>query len=109
MGSTGHPGGLEMDPRRVPKSVGRRRARVGSGEARSTDPPASDTPRDSLAEWERLIVDEARPYTMTSVQRLVAAIDAAGFVVRRGIPGALVECGVWKGGSVLAMIRALQR
>ena len=46
---------------------------------------------------------------MTSVERIVATVDAVAYVVRRDIPGALVECGVWRGGSVLAMIRALQR
>jgi hypothetical protein len=46
---------------------------------------------------------------MTGLPRLVATIDAVAYVLRREIPGALVECGVWKGGSVLAMIRALQR
>jgi hypothetical protein len=45
---------------------------------------------------------------MTTPQRIVATIDAVTYVLRRDIPGALVECGVWKGGSVLAMIRALQ-
>jgi hypothetical protein len=61
-----------------------------------------------LAQWERLIVEEALPHTITGVQRIVATIDAVAYVLRRDIPGALVECGVWKGGSVLAMIRALQ-
>lgn len=45
---------------------------------------------------------------MTSPERLVALMDATSYVVRRGIPGALVECGVWRGGSVLAMIAVLQ-
>ena len=45
---------------------------------------------------------------MTSEQRIVAVIDAVMYLLRRDVPGALVECGVWKGGSVLAMIRALQ-
>jgi hypothetical protein len=36
-------------------------------------------------------------------------MDAVEYVVRGGVEGALVECGVWKGGSVLAMILTLQR
>jgi hypothetical protein len=95
-----------MDLSSVPKTIGRLRARV---QARVTPGPSVDTPPDSLAEWERLIVDEARPHTMTSLERIVATIDAVAYVLRRDVPGAFVECGVWKGGSVLAMIRALQR
>lgn len=58
---------------------------------------------------ERRILDEVRPYTLTSEARMLATMDAVDYVVSRGIPGALVECGVWKGGSILAMIRTLQR
>ncbi len=50
---------------------------------------------------------EAAPFTMMSAERLVANMDAVAHVTRRGIPGALVECGVWRGGSVLVMIRTL--
>lgn len=39
----------------------------------------------------------------------MATVDAVDYVVRRGVPGALVECGVWRGGSVLAMILRLQQ
>jgi hypothetical protein len=53
-------------------------------------------------------IGEARPYTMTSPERLLANMDAVTYVVQRGIPGAIVECGVWRGGSSLVMIRALQ-
>jgi hypothetical protein len=45
---------------------------------------------------------------MTSPERLLATMDAVSYAVHRNVPGALVECGVWKGGSVLAMIRVLQ-
>jgi hypothetical protein len=45
---------------------------------------------------------------MASEARLVANIDAVEYVVRGRVPGALVECGVWRGGSVLMMIRTLQ-
>src|SRR5438270_1820602 len=98
-----------MDVSSIRSSLSRLRARIPGGAASAAPAPVSDMLWDSLAHWERLIVDEARPHTMTTIQRLVATIDAVGYVLRRDIPGALVECGVWKGGSVLAMIRTLQR
>jgi O-methyltransferase len=58
---------------------------------------------------ERTILEEVRPYTLTSDARLLATMDAVDYAVASDIPGSLVECGVWKGGSVLAMIRTLQR
>jgi O-methyltransferase len=48
-----------------------------------------------------------RPFTMTSPDRILAACDAIRYVDRFKIPGAIVECGVWAGGSVMAMIRTL--
>jgi O-methyltransferase len=58
---------------------------------------------------ERAILDTCRPYTMASPQRLVATMDAVEHVVSSDIGGALVECGVWRGGSVLAMVLTLIR
>jgi O-methyltransferase len=57
---------------------------------------------------DRQIIDRARPFTMTSDERLQALIDAVRYCVRRGVPGAFAECGVWRGGSVLSMILTLQ-
>ncbi len=48
------------------------------------------------------IINRVRPYTMTSVERIVALIQATRYVVRTGVPGSIVECGVWKGGSMMA-------
>jgi hypothetical protein len=45
---------------------------------------------------------------MTSPARQQALIDAVRYCVRRGVPGDFAECGVWRGGSVLAMILTLQ-
>lgn len=45
---------------------------------------------------------------MTGVTRLQSLIDAVRYCERRGLPGAFAECGVWLGGSVLAMILTLQ-
>nr|AYC79427.1 hypothetical protein [uncultured bacterium] len=45
---------------------------------------------------------------MTGPARLQSLVDAVRYCVRREIPGDFAECGVWRGGSVLAMILTLQ-
>lgn len=55
------------------------------------------------------LIERCRPYTLTSDERLIATADAVEYAIRRKIPGAMVECGVWRGGSVLAMVLTLQR
>jgi O-methyltransferase len=63
----------------------------------------------TLSTADRDLITEARPYSLISLQRFVANIDAVEYVVRRDVPGAIAECGVWRGGSILVMIRVLQR
>lgn len=53
-------------------------------------------------------IAEAQPYSMTSSARLASLIDAVDYVERRGIAGAIVECGVWRGGSAIAALRTLR-
>ena len=64
---------------------------------------------ESIEPAERQIVERARPYSMTSDERLVAILDAVSYAVAAGVRGAFVECGVWRGGSVLAMVLQLER
>lgn len=52
------------------------------------------------ADW--TIISAATPFTATSTQRLQSVIDAVRYVVRHQIPGDIVECGVWRGGSMMA-------
>ncbi len=47
------------------------------------------------------------PYTLTGPERVAALVEAVRYVVRADVPGALVECGVWRGGSALAVLRTL--
>jgi len=49
------------------------------------------------------------PYTMTTPPRIYALIRAVEYVVTRNVPGALVECGVWRGGSMMAIALTLLR
>lgn len=48
---------------------------------------------------------QAVPFTMTSVQNMFAFYSAVKFAAESGVPGDIVECGVWRGGS--CMVAAL--
>jgi hypothetical protein len=49
------------------------------------------------------------PYTMTTPPRVYALVRAVEYIAARGVPGALVECGVWRGGSMMAAALTLLR
>jgi O-methyltransferase len=49
------------------------------------------------------IFRRVEPYTMTSVERTVSLIRAVKYVVDNRLEGAFVECGVWRGGSAMAV------
>ncbi len=55
------------------------------------------------------ICEAVKPFTMTSAERVNTLIDAVRYVVANKIDGAMVECGVWKGGSTMAMMLALKK
>jgi O-methyltransferase len=81
--------------------------RVGYDLVRSTDagtagafPPDFD--ESTIALWRQV-----QPYTMTTRERVFALRRSVEYIVANDIPGAFVECGVWKGGSSMAMARTL--
>ncbi|BAU11550.1 macrocin-O-methyltransferase domain protein [Leptolyngbya sp. NIES-3755] len=53
------------------------------------------------------IIQAVQPYTMTSIERIFSLIHAVRYVVQHNIKGDIVECGVWKGGSMLAIAKTL--
>lgn len=53
------------------------------------------------------IIQKVRPYTITSPERIFALIESVRYVVRNGIDGNFVECGVFKGGSMMVMALVL--
>lgn len=61
-----------------------------------------------LQESELNIFHKIQPYTMTSIERVKILLDAITYVTENNIQGDIVECGVWKGGSVMASILQLQ-
>ncbi|WP_406394763.1 TylF/MycF/NovP-related O-methyltransferase [Streptomyces sp. NBC_00887] len=53
------------------------------------------------------IIRAVKPYTMTSPERLNAFVLATRHIVKHDIPGDIVECGVWRGGSMQACAKTL--
>jgi O-methyltransferase len=62
---------------------------------------------EAMAERHASIWRKVKPYTMTSVERVVALCQSIAYLEAHQIPGAIVECGVWKGGSMMASALSL--
>lgn len=79
------------------RPTGYQLARVADGETLPAD-------YDDLI---RRMVEVSRPFTLTSHERVAALVQSVRYVTGAGVPGAFVECGVWRGGSALVMIETL--
>jgi hypothetical protein len=64
---------------------------------------------DHMARAHAAIDGQVRPFTMTSPERVAALCQAIAYIEGRSIAGAVVECGVWRGGSMMAAALALLR
>lgn len=71
--------------------------RLGPQETFSEDIPAA-----SVETYKKV-----RPYTMTSAERIFSLCDAVRYIHEHRIEGDIVECGVWKGGSMMAVADTL--
>jgi hypothetical protein len=47
------------------------------------------------------LYERVKSCTMTSVEKLYAIYKATEYVLKAGVPGDMVECGVWRGGSMM--------
>ncbi len=47
------------------------------------------------------LYEKCASFTMTSIERMYALHNTVQYIVGNQIPGAFVECGVWKGGSMM--------
>jgi hypothetical protein len=70
--------------------------------------PAREFPADYDPEY-REVMQAVRPFTMTGNDKLHALITATRYIHRYRIPGSVVECGVWRGGSMHAVARTLDQ
>jgi hypothetical protein len=57
----------------------------------------------------RNLWNQVRSRTMTSIERVDALRASVEYIHANSIPGDIVECGVWRGGSVMAVALTLLR
>lgn len=55
----------------------------------------------------RKIYNFCKDYTLTDIQRMFALYNAVKYLVKADIKGDFVECGVWRGGSSMLMVKTL--
>jgi O-methyltransferase len=69
--------------------------------------PSLAFPKD-LTPQECQIIDFARRFTMSKdAARIYPIVSAASYVAQNKIPGSIVECGVWRGGMMVAAAKTL--
>lgn len=78
-----------------------RRARPGLVGSGTTGAPIS------VDAHTRQVIEATEGYTLTPHSRVIALVDAVRHVTTQEIPGAIVECGVWRGGSMMAIAMTL--
>lgn len=62
-----------------------------------------------FSEYERNLCQKVGMFVQGSPENVVNTMHAVEHVVRSGVHGSIVECGVWKGGSAMAAILTLER
>jgi O-methyltransferase len=87
------------------------RVRAGAPEAGTrAHPPATWTPPAAVKKkaasprrgkvHEKQLIQRVKRRTMTTPEKLYGLIQATRYISAHDIPGAVVECGVWRGGSM---------
>ena len=82
--------------------------KIGYELVRSTaERPVGDSYCDLTAQ-QRKTCEIVKQFTMTSIDRIATLIQATEYIVANRIEGDFAECGVWKGGSMMAVALCLK-
>lgn len=95
--------------KRITRSVKRAFRMVGLDVARARPDNSFrlDNPDISDFEWETW--SDAEPYTAITAEGIVTVIRAVEHIINSGVPGDVVECGVWRGGTAMAVCRSFKQ
>lgn len=63
-----------------------------------------DIPKENIMTYEIV-----KKFTMTDIHRVNTLINATKYIINNNISGSIVECGVWKGGSMMAVAHTLKK
>ena len=55
------------------------------------------------------IIYSCKPFTLTSFERLRQTVNTIDYMVKNNIEGDIIEVGVWRGGTVMAMLMKLKQ
>lgn len=81
--------------------------RLGGGIERHWPHIESSTLPQDITSEDRSILERIVGFTMTTLERQMALIQSVRYLVRHRIEGCMVECGVWRGGSSMAIALTL--
>jgi len=82
----------------------------GARESHEASPErAAQALPDDFTEADAELWRQIAPYTMTTPGKVHALARAVEYVTARRVPGAIVECGVWRGGSMMGVALTLCR
>lgn len=102
--------GLPREMKEMKELITRSMRRVirmtGYDVVRHNPAPSADYPSDFNSEHIS-ILKKVKGRTMTSPERIYALTEAVKYITRQNIPGSIVECGVWRGGSMMAVALTL--
>lgn len=70
--------------------------------------PETDFPPDITDDFVA-VYKMVRPFTMTSSARIFSLCEAVKYLQENNIQGDVVECGVWRGGSMMAIAEVLKQ
>jgi O-methyltransferase len=104
--------GYELKKAKPARVAGLRRGQPSSAPAKAStsQKPQTAKPEAFPKDYDEELVEiirAVRPYTMTGHDKLHALITATRYIARYKVPGDIVECGVWRGGSMHAVARTL--
>jgi O-methyltransferase len=98
-----------LHPRLALRQLRARVGGAGDGAAAEQEPLRGHAFPVDFDETDVELCRRVAPYTMTTPPRLYTLARSVEYVAARPVPGALVECGVWRGGSMMAVALTLLR